>query len=92
MAEYVLDPANDDTLQEIVQNANEWCRHNMITSTIANDMLDVWDRYVELLKINNDHWTEQFWTEDVQAAILKDGNLDMVPLHISQYQYSPHFQ
>ena len=91
MAEYVLDPANDDTLQEIVQNANEWCRQNMITSTIANDMLDVWDRYVELLNINNDHWTEQFWTEDVQAAILKDGNLDMVPLHISQYQYSPHF-
>ena len=85
MAEYVLDPANDIVLQEIVHNANEWCRHNMITSTIMMDMLDVWDRYVELLNINNYHWTDQHWTEDIQAAILNDRNLYMALLNISDY-------
>ena len=85
MAEYVLDPANDIVLQEIVHNANEWCRHNMITSTIMSDMLDVWDRYVELLNINNNHWTDQHWTEDIQAAILNDRNLYMALLNISDY-------
>jgi Glycosyl transferase family 90 len=88
MAEFVLDPANDDTLQDIIHNANDWCRQNMITSTIANDMLDVWDRYVELLNVNNEHWTEEYWTEDVQAAILNDRNLNMVPLDISDYLFS----
>ena len=85
MAEYVLDLTNDDVLQDIVRNANDWCRNNMIHSTIASDMLDVWDRYVELLNINDIHWTEQYWTEDIQAAILDDRNLNMVPLDISHY-------
>ena len=85
MAEYVLDRANDDILQNIVRNANNWCRNNMIHSTIASDMLDVWDRYVELLNVNNVHWAEQYWSEDIQAAILSDRNLNMVPLDISHY-------
>ena len=72
-------------LQDIVRNANDWCRNNMIHSTIANDMLDVWDRYVELLNINDVHWAEQYWTEDIQASTLTDHNLNMIPLDISHY-------
>jgi hypothetical protein len=83
MAEYVIDPAHDDVLQYIVQNANAWCQQNMISSTITKDMLDVWDRYVELLNVNNIQWTEQHWTDDVQAAVLNDHHLNMVPLDLS---------
>ena len=86
MAEYVLNPVNDETLQEIVHNGNDWCRQNMITSTIMNDMLDVWDRYVELLNINNNNWSEQYWTEDIQeSSIMNDSHLNMVLLNVSDY-------
>ena len=85
MAEYVLDPANDDALQEMVHQANDWCRQNMIVSRILTDMLDVWDRYVELLNINNEHWLEQYWTDTVQSTILENRNLNMVLLNISDY-------
>ncbi len=85
MAEYVLDPANDDTLQEMVHQANDWCRQNMIVSRILTDMLDVWDRYVKLLNINNERWLEQYWTDTVQSTILENRNLNMVLLNISEY-------
>ena len=86
MAEYVLDPVNDDTLQEMVSQANDWCRHNMNIPRAMTDMLDIWDRYVELLNINNDHWLEQHWTDRIQSIVLKNIHLRMVPLNISDYR------
>ena len=88
MTEYVLDPANDEVLQEIVLQANSWCRQNMMISRIVTDMLDVWDRYVQLLNINNDRWLEQ-WNDRVQTSILENPNLLMDVLDISNYPPIP---
>ena len=98
MAEFVLDRQNDEIVQRIIQNANDWCRTNMIEDVIAYDMLTIWDRYVQLLNIHDRNWSRDY-TDTIlrhnttsgsasssSSSILRDGGaLQMMALHGSDY-------
>jgi Glycosyl transferase family 90 len=94
MAEYVLDRKNDEVVQRIIQNANDWCRANMIEDVVAFDMLTIWDRYVQLLNIHDVHWSRDYMdtilrpntNSSVTSSILRDGGaLQMMSLQASDY-------
>jgi hypothetical protein len=59
-AAFVTDPANDEAVREIVANANDWCRRRMVWTSIADDVLDIWDAYVRLLGQADAEWTEEW--------------------------------
>jgi Glycosyl transferase family 90 len=46
---WTLDPANQAAVQEIVRHANQWCRHRMVWSSIAEDYLDILEEYTTFL-------------------------------------------
>jgi hypothetical protein len=61
MATFVADPANDDFLIQMVHNANTWCSQNMVRRRISIDILNIWERYIELMDIGNPNWVEEHW-------------------------------
>ena len=61
LSEFVVDPANDEFLQTMVASANAWCQRNMVKRQIAIDMLNIWDRYLQLIAKNDPNWIEEQW-------------------------------
>ena len=61
LSEFVADPANDEFLQTMVMSANTWCRRNMSKQRIASDMLNIWERYLQLITTNNPNWIQELW-------------------------------
>jgi hypothetical protein len=61
IATFVADPQNDVFLTNMVNEANTWCSRNMIRRQISIDILNIWERYVQLFDIGNSNWTEQHW-------------------------------
>jgi hypothetical protein len=59
-AAFVTDPANDEAVREIVTNANDWCQRRMVWTSIAEDVLDIWDAYVRLLRQADGEWLEEW--------------------------------
>jgi hypothetical protein len=71
-AAFVLDPQNKEAVQEIVTNANNWCRARMIPASIARDFLDIWDSYVGYLDAFDPKWTNT-WAP-VKAKLFAPGS------------------
>lgn len=46
---FVLDPANDGIVLNIIAAANQWCTQRLTKSALALDQLDIWNSYVERL-------------------------------------------
>ena len=61
MATFVADPQNDEFLINMVHEANTWCSQNMVRRRISIDILNIWERYIELLDIGNPNWVEDHW-------------------------------
>jgi hypothetical protein len=81
MAEFVTDPANDAILLSIAENANSWCRHNMIQNQVARDVLDIWEAYVQLLANGNEkNRFEESWKSAKRQIFAPDSLLDMIKL------------
>jgi Glycosyl transferase family 90/Stf0 sulphotransferase len=64
--EFVLDPMNDSIVQEIIYNANQWCSERFTQNGLISDMLDIWDRYVQLLDHADPDWTTIWETKKKQ--------------------------
>jgi hypothetical protein len=58
--EWVLDPAHDDAVLEVVRAANGWCRSHMTLPAVTLDMLDVLDTYVSYLDRGGPDWPEMW--------------------------------
>lgn len=56
--EWVLSPANEPRVLQIVKSANGWCRTHMTYQGVALDMLDVLNAYVALLDRDDARWTD----------------------------------
>jgi hypothetical protein len=54
---FVLDPANEDIVREIVAAANQWCGERLVRTELARDLLDLWETYVEMLDRADPMWT-----------------------------------
>jgi hypothetical protein len=61
LSEFVVDPANDEFLQNMVSSATAWCQRNMVKRQIGIDMLNIWERYLQLISVNNPNWIEELW-------------------------------
>jgi Glycosyl transferase family 90 len=70
LSEFVADPSNDAVLTNIVSRANNWCRAHMVPRQVATDMLDIWERYVELLDVGDAEWNTRQWP-DVKRRLME---------------------
>ena len=77
MSNFVADPHNDELLIEMVRNANSWCSQNMVRRRISIDILNIWERYIELLDIGNPHWVEEHWKSTKENIFHPDNPLVM---------------
>jgi len=75
-ARWAADPANDGAVRRIVDAANAWCRARMVYDSIAADVLDIWNSYVEYLDRRDPLWIER-WTAGMKAALFQD-EFDMI--------------
>jgi hypothetical protein len=78
-AAYVTDPSNRDVMRAIVGNANDWCRQHMVYSTIARDILDIWDEYIHHLDRGDPTWVETW--KQWKHTIMESSDFGMEPLH-----------
>ena len=67
ISQFVVDPANDEFLQTMVQSANTWCRRNVAKRQIAIDMLNIWERYLQMISTNNPNWVQEQWKPAKEA-------------------------
>lgn len=81
VAAFVADIRNDKILRDIVSHANVWCRQYMIRESVARDMLDIWERYVELLDIGSPDWVNTMWKHAKEEIFASSSPLDMVLLN-----------
>jgi Glycosyl transferase family 90 len=84
-AAYALDPKNDAAVQEIIRNANDWCRRTMLEDSFARDMLNVWERYVQLLYVSDPEWNRGVWKNEKARVVAASSPFEMVPLHMRNY-------
>ena len=54
--EFVLDPANEAIIQEIILHANHWCSERFTQVGLISDMLDIWETYVNLMDRADPDW------------------------------------
>ena len=73
IASFVLDPDNDPVMRQIVVNANQWCRNNMVQAKLANDTLDVLERYVGKLHAGDPAWTETWSRAKAEMFVPTNG-------------------
>jgi lipopolysaccharide biosynthesis glycosyltransferase/LPS sulfotransferase NodH len=76
--QWALSPDNEETVQDIITSANEWCTQRMVPDELAHDLLDVWESYVRHLDHANSNWQE-LWIQkksEIFSATSK--------LHLSQ--------
>ncbi|GKY91566.1 hypothetical protein MPSEU_000128500 [Mayamaea pseudoterrestris] len=78
-AAFVTDPSNREMMRSIVVNANKWCSQHMIYSTIARDILDIWEEYVYLLDVGDPNWVETW--KQWKHSLMKSPDFKMDPLY-----------
>jgi Glycosyl transferase family 90/Stf0 sulphotransferase len=76
---FVLDPANDSIMKEIVASANQWCAERFTHPGLIRDMLDIWERYIQLLDRQDPKWSSA-WEEKKSALFSSSSTIPLVPL------------
>ncbi len=77
VAEFVMDKDNDAKMQQIVANANAWCKQNMKREMMARSAIEAVEAYRVLL---NDY--DKRWHEDWTSRKVYDGIDDLVECNI----------
>jgi len=72
--DYLFNSTNDAHLQQIVRNANEWCRYHMTHPKLLEDVLDLFNGYVELLDREDISWLA--WWKDHYIEYIQPGKSD----------------
>jgi hypothetical protein len=65
-ARFALDPRQASLVAEITVNANAWCQRRMVRDQIAEDMLHILERYVEMIDAGSSapDWQQaDMWTK-----------------------------
>ena len=77
VAEFVMDKDNDAKMQQIVANANTWCKENMIKRKMARSAMEAIEEYRFMLNDYDKHWQEDWHNRKVY-----DGINDLVECNI----------
>ena len=75
IAQFVMDPKNDETIQAIVAHANDWCRTRMTHNALAEDLLDIWNDYVHYLDKADLAW-HNTWSKE-SGIVFGDSDFNM---------------
>lgn len=75
--DFIFEPQNENTIQRIIQNANQWCAHHLTMNSLATDMLDVWESYISYLEKGNTAW-EIEWSK--YKTLIFNSGFEMVKL------------
>ena len=59
---FILDPANEAILHDMVASANQWCMERLTRNALMEDQLTMWDRYVAELNRSDPSWPSN-WHE-----------------------------
>ncbi len=65
VAELVMDEDNDADMQQIVANANAWCKENMSREKMARCAIEAIEKYRVLLNDYDEHWHEEWPSKKV---------------------------
>lgn len=76
---WALDKANEETVQEIINSANDWCAQRMVPEDLAHDLLDTWESYVRLLYRADPGWQKQ-WMSKKSALLSATSRFDLFRL------------
>lgn len=77
VATFVTDLENQQAVQEIVANANSWCREHLTLAALAEDLLDIWDVYLRYLDRGDQAWPF-VWAKEKETIFRSD--FDMMQL------------
>lgn len=62
MANFAVDPQNEERIQEIVHNANKWCQDHLVKRQLGKDFLDILEVYTSFLDQGDAQWFS-LWSE-----------------------------
>ena len=48
-----MDPTNYEHVQQVIENSNGWCYERMINTLVLEDMIDIWESYVQVLEMTS---------------------------------------
>lgn len=69
VSEFVMDEDNDAGMQQIVANANAWCRENMSREKLTGSAVEAIEDYNELLNDYDEHWQKNWHSRKVLKGI-----------------------
>lgn len=72
IVQYVVADQHEDEMQQIVWNANQWCRAKFKRRALMQDMLDIWDEYARLINLaadNDPGNNDTLWREGIQELL-----------------------
>lgn len=79
MARFVVDPANENILKEIVYNANQWCSEHLLQDRLAHDQIELWETYVRRLNLGDASW-QTSWLEKKDRIFNEGSEYGLVAL------------
>jgi hypothetical protein len=79
--EWALNPNNEAKVQDIIISANEWCSRHMVVEELAQDMLDIWESYVQNLDRADTTWQRQ-WLSKKSSILSSTSLLDFFRLRV----------
>jgi lipopolysaccharide biosynthesis glycosyltransferase/LPS sulfotransferase NodH len=71
--QWALNPDNEETVQDIITSAKEWCTLRMVPDELAHDLLDFWESYVRHLDHANPNWQE-LWIQKKSEILAATSN------------------
>lgn len=74
MARYVVDPANDQEMRNVVKSANSWCKRTVTEEVLIRDEMYQLEAYESSLVAYGERtssWIDE-WTEIMTAGIVDD--------------------
>lgn len=75
---FAVSDEHQEEVQQIIRHAQQWCAQHVTEQALVEDMLDIWNKYVELLNQGDPTWQE-IWRE-TNEAVLSTPAYDMVRL------------
>jgi Glycosyl transferase family 90 len=77
--QFALDPLNEPVIKEIIDSANQWCSERFIHKSLAHDMLDIWESYIQMLDRADPNWTAA-WSKKKDELFAPSSHVKLVEL------------
>jgi len=69
--EYAVSDEHQESVQQIIRNANAWCRRKHRLETLYDDMLSIWNEYLIMLDHVDPGWQMHWSKSDKEEWLAK---------------------